>query len=111
MPDSGNEVTVRKIADQLFDAWTVKQEQAQKRQQLLSGSLPAYAALIMSLATLAWQVGVTSQRISDNTRRIQQIEADNRISAAENKTGAQSLARIEAKVDLLMGERGLRSNP
>lgn len=111
MPDSGNAEVVRAIADQLFTTWSMKQEQQQKSRQFWSGSLPAWAAVVLSLATLAWQVGVTAQRINDNSRRIEQLEADNRQAAVDERTSAQSLARIEAKVDLLMGERGLRSVP
>lgn len=107
MPD-GNESQIRTVADSLFDAWQSRAAAEQKRQRLIYGSIPAWVACALSVTAVLWQAAVTTQRVNDNDRRIIQLEVDLREYGRENKAMTQQLARIEAKMDLVLGERNGR---
>lgn len=97
MPD-GNESQVRAIADQLgrqmFEQW--KREQEADRRPLSLTSITSAAALAISAGTMIWQAAITTQRVNENTRRIEKIEAFG---------FDRNFARLEAKVDLLIEDR------
>ena len=100
MPDSqGDNAQVRKIADQLYDAWADRQD---KPRANLWSVLPAWIACILSIGTMLWQVAVTTQRVNDNNRRIIQLESDVREQASKSNVINERLARIEAKLDLMV---------
>ena len=94
----GNEAQSRVIAKQLFSAWSAEQEGRQRR--WLNGSVPAWTACLVSLATLIWGAAVLASDVSENRRRIEAVEADK---------VAERLARIETKLDQLMADREERN--
>ena len=92
--DVGNPAQVRIIATQLFEVW--KEDQGRQR-----ASWPAWGGLVLSLigvvfvaGSLTQDVATANDRSSKNERRIEVLERDR-----------AALARIEAKVDVLMEER------
>jgi hypothetical protein len=99
----GNEAQNRKIANQLFDAWTEGEESNRKR-RILVGSIPAWVACVLSIGLLVWNAAVISGNVADNTRRITQIEADQRDAGRANSNMIDRMARIEAKIDIIVGE-------
>lgn len=67
---------------------------------------PAWIALAFSLFGAFWQVAVTSQRVAENERRVEQLENADRIRGdALGRIDART-ARIEATLDVMRG--GLR---
>lgn len=106
MPDrfDGNESQNRKIADQLFTTWTEEQTRTAKR---WAGSLPAWVACILSIGLLIWNAAVISVNVAQNTRRIDQIEANERQNDGDNRQLIDRMARIEAKVDIIIAEKKL----
>lgn len=104
-PPSGNETQVRAIADSLFDAWQANQEVKNKHRSLIYGSIPAWIACALSVLAVLWQAAITTQRVNENTRRIAQLEVSDQERSREDKATTQQLARIEAKMDLIIGER------
>lgn len=92
---AGNSEQIRIIAEQLYAVWESKHS---KRR----ASWPAWAGLILSVLGLAYAAGFTTNEIAsaqsvgvENSRKIEELEKQ-----------ASAIARIEAKVDVLMGERG-----
>lgn len=90
----GDNAVIRRIADQLYDSWA-------ERQGRWRASAPAWLALVVSLLGFAYTAGILTGDIANandrsvkNERRIEQLERDR-----------ATLARIEAKVDVLMEER------
>jgi hypothetical protein len=64
---------------------------------------PAWIALGFSLFGAFWQVGVTSQRVAENARRIELLEAaDRQRGDALGRIDART-ARIEATLDIMRG--------
>src|SRR5688572_13686101 len=105
MAETGNDAQVRTVAEQLFDVWQSRQEAEQKLRSRWVGSAPAWIACVLSVIAVFWQAGVTTQSISDTIRRVDGIEAYLREKDREDKLTMQQLARIEAKVDLAIGDR------
>lgn len=101
MPD-GNEAAVRIIGNQLFDIWEERQKQEKGR---LPASVPAWIGCILAVAGLIWSAAVISGNVSENTRRIDRVEIEVRQQAGDNRQLAEQMARIEAKVDIILGER------
>lgn len=67
---------------------------------------PAWIALGLSLFGAFWQVGVTSQRVSENERRVELLEAADRSRGdAVGRIDART-ARIEATLDIMRGGIG-----
>lgn len=93
----GNETQSRVIAKQLFSVWAAEQDSRTRR--WLNGSVPAWVACLLSVATLIWGAAVLASDVAENRRRIELVEAD--------KVG-ERLARIETKLDQLMAEREKR---
>lgn len=92
--DPGNKSQVRIIAGQLFEEWETRQ--GNKR-----ASWPAWGGLIMSILGMAYIAGSLVGDVAEaNTRS---IENRQKIEALERQSSA--IARIEAKVDILMEER------
>jgi hypothetical protein len=106
MPPNGNEAQVRAIADTLFDSWQANQEAENKRRSLIYGSIPAWVACALSITAVLWQAAITTQRVNENTRRVEQLERSDQERSREDKATTQQLARIEAKMDLIIGEKG-----
>jgi hypothetical protein len=64
---------------------------------------PAWIALGFSLFGAFWQVGVTSQRVAENARRVELLEAaDRQRGDALGRIDART-ARIEATLDIMRG--------
>lgn len=64
---------------------------------------PAWIALAFSVGGFLWQVGVTSQRVNDNIRRVELLEAaDRQRGDALSRIDART-ARIEATLDFMRG--------
>lgn len=106
MPTSGNDAQIRTVADQLFDTWQANQAADGKRKALVYGSIPAWIACVFSILAIFWQAAITSQRVNENTRRIEQLENNDQERSREDKATTQQLARIEAKMDLIINEKG-----
>lgn len=92
--DAQNRMIIQQVAQQAVDLY--KREQEHSRTPLSAQTIFSVISFLMALTTLGWQVGVTSQRIDENVRRIQAIEAFG---------FDKNFARLEAKVDLLVDER------
>ena len=70
---------------------------------------PAWIALGFSLFGAFWQVGVTSQRVAENARRVELLEAaDRQRGDALGRIDART-ARIEATLDIIT--RGTSQRP
>lgn len=104
MPD-GNDAQIRAVANTLFDSWQAHQEVENKRKSLIYGSIPAWVACALSILAVLWQAAITTQRVNENTRRIVSLEANDAERSREDKATTQQLARIEAKMDLIINER------
>lgn len=104
-PPDGNDTQVRAIADSLFTAWQANQDAENKRRNLIYGSIPAWVACALSVTAVLWQAAITTQRVNENTRRIAQLELNDQEQSREDKATTQQLARIEAKMDLIINER------
>lgn len=100
----GNESQGRKIARQLFSVWSEEQESAQKRSARI-GSVPAWVACVLSIGLLIWNAAVISGNVSDNTRRITALEANQSQSDRDGRQMIDRMARIEAKIDIIVGEK------
>jgi hypothetical protein len=67
---------------------------------------PAWLALGFSLFGAFWQVAVTSQRVAENERRVELLEAaDRQRGDALSRIDART-ARIEATLDIMRGGVG-----
>lgn len=99
----GNEVQAQIIAKRLFNVW--KEEEAATTKRSIGGSLPAWVACALSVATIIWGAAVISSDVSENRRRIETIEAEQLQQARDDQASRDRLARIEAKIDVLMGEK------
>jgi len=72
---------------------------------------PAWIALGFSLFGAFWQVGVTSQRVAENARRVELLEAaDRQRGDALGRIDART-ARIEATLDIMRGGQHPLSAP
>jgi hypothetical protein len=102
---NGNDTQIRAIADSLFESWEARQEIDQKRRSLIYGSIPAWVACALSITAVLWQAAITTQRVNENTRRVEQLERSDQERSREDKATTQQLARIEAKMDLIINEQ------
>jgi hypothetical protein len=104
MPEryDGNEEQSRLIGEQLFDVWVSRQDRKSPRWH---GSLPAWIACVLSIGLLIWNAAVISGNVADNTRRISQIESDQRDATHANSNMIDRMARIEAKIDIIVQEK------
>lgn len=105
-PPNGNDAQVRAIADSLFDSWQANQDAENKRKSLIYGSIPAWVACALSITAVLWQAAITTQRVNENTRRVEVLERSDQERSREDKATTQQLARIEAKMDLIIDEKG-----
>lgn len=100
MPD-GNESQIRIIAEQIarqsFQEW--KRDQENERSGITLDKVATWVALVLAIGGVLWQAAVTTQRVNESVRRIENIEA---FGLDKN------FARLEAKVDLLVEERDRR---
>ena len=92
--DPGNAATVRIIAGQLFEEWETRQGNKRASWPAWFGLGISIAAMIFAAGVLRSDVAAASDRSIKNERRIEALERDR-----------AALARIEAKVDILMEER------
>jgi hypothetical protein len=104
MTDNGNAAQTRALAKTLFDTWKAEQDLAQKPSRV-GGSIPAWIACGLSIATLIWGAAVISSDVSENRRRIESLEVGQLQQARDDQASRDRLARIEAKIDVLMGEK------
>jgi hypothetical protein len=98
----GNETQARTVAKQLFSVWAKEQEGRTIRKY---GSLPAWVACALSLSAVIWNAAVISGDVAENARRIDRLEVDQRQQARDNSQVIERMARIEAKLDLILEER------
>lgn len=105
-PPNGNEAQVRAIANSLFESWQAHQEAETKRKNLIYGAIPAWVACVLSVTAVLWQAAITTQRVNETMRRVEQLERNDQERSREDKATTQQLARIEAKMDLIIDEKG-----
>jgi len=91
---AGNAAQVRVVAEQLFTIWEEKQGKHR-------ASWPAWLGLAISFAVMVFSAGVLRGDVASATDR--SVKNESRIEILERDRAA--LARIEAKVDILMEER------
>ena len=92
--DAQREMIFKGMAQQLMEEW--KREEEAKKSPFNLTNLTSIVALAISVGTLVWQSAVTTQRVETNTSRLEKLESGNL---------AADLARLEAKVDLLLEDR------
>jgi len=106
MPNSdldGNAAATRKVADQLFDAWSEKRDRDEgNKRRALAGSAPAWGGLLLAVLGIIWGAAVLSRDVNDHTRRIVEIENEQRTQATDNRQVIERMARIEAKLDIVL---------
>lgn len=95
----GNQSQVRVIVNQLLDEQEVRQASSRGR---FAASVPAWIACALSLATMIYIAGGLGSTVNSNTRRIEKIEAVQAQQTRDDIGRSDRLARIEAKVDLLV---------
>ena len=93
-----NDAQAQRVARLMADAFKADTQPQTSR---WVGSAPAWIALLVSLAGIVWQAAVTTGRVNDNTRRVEQVERDQRAQQADSRVVIERLARIEAKLDLI----------
>lgn len=105
MPDSldGNEAQNRIIARQLFDAWAAEQDAKTKAERRWFGSnVAGWVSIMVVLVTgIIAFVSTYNLAISADARSQRNETA---INLMKTETGDR-LARIETKLDLIIGER------
>lgn len=97
--EDGNRSQNRIIAEQMFDVWEARQSSSRSR---FTASVPAWIACALSLATLIWGAGTLSGQVNRNTNDIRDLKAVQAQQSSENAARSDRLARIEAKVDVLL---------
>jgi hypothetical protein len=100
----GNAAQTRALAETLFDTWKAQQEGAVRR-HWLGGSIPSWGACALSIGTLIWGAAVLSSDVSENRRRVELVETTQAQQTRDDQSVRDRLARIEAKIDVLMGEK------
>jgi hypothetical protein len=102
MPDSldGNDSQNRRIANQLFDVW-----EERRGSKWLNGSAPAWIACALSLAAVLWNAAIISGNVAENTRRIDAVETEQQRAAGDSRQVIERMARIEAKLDIVLEDR------
>lgn len=102
MPDDAldpNRSQVRIIAEQMLEVWDTRQESKRSR---FTASVPAWIACALSLSTLIYVAGGMGATVNSNTNRIDKLEAVQVQQTRDDIDRSDRLARIEAKVDLLV---------
>ena len=116
MPNTdGNDAQNRIIAKQMFDAFAAEQEarantegaRADERRRLFLGSVPAWSACIIAVGSVIWNAAVVSGDISENRRRIEQVETDQKRQGETERGVIERMARIEAKLDIVLEGKSL----
>lgn len=95
----GNRSMTRVIAEQMFDVWNARQSSLRSR---FTASIPAWIACALSLVVLIWGAGMLAGQVNRNTNDIRDLKAAQAQQAAEDQVTRDRLARIEAKVDVLI---------
>lgn len=106
MPGSinGNEEQAQRVARLIADAFRNQQEPFELPDRgRWQASAPAWIACALSILAVLWQAAVTTQRVNENTRRIERVEAEILAAQANDRIVIERLARIEAKVDVITG--------
>lgn len=111
----GNEAQNRIVIKQIFDAWAVEQEakantegaRVDERRRIMLGSIPAWSACIIAVGGLVWSAAVLSGDISENRRRIEQVELDQKRQGETERGVIERMARIEAKLDIVLEGKSL----
>lgn len=92
--DAQNREIIQRVAQQAVDLY--KREQENERRGFSIDKAATWVALITAIGGVLWQAAVTTQRVNETVRRVENIEA---LGFDKN------FARLEAKVDLLVEER------
>ncbi|MEW4468994.1 hypothetical protein AB1K62_14300 [Parasphingorhabdus sp. JC815] len=74
-------------------------------QSRLYGSLPAWGALVISLAALAFSAGTLRSELATAQSRLAKLEQRADIQSRAGNQVNDRLARIETKLDLVLEER------
>lgn len=75
----------------------------------LFASVPAYAALVISIGGLVYQAGFVSSQVNINARDIAELKDANRTSEADRRSFDARLNRIETKMDMALQALGVKS--
>ena len=102
MTEQANIAQTKLVGEQLFAIWEARQGEKTTRWQ---GSVPAWVACILSITAVVWQAAVTTGNVSENRRRIEATEIKLEAQASDSRGVIDRLARIEAKLDLIGGDR------
>lgn len=92
----GNEEQSKRAAEHMLEVWDAKRAREKPEGVSWKGSAPGWIALALSAGTVLFNVGILSQNVADNERRIARFESAGLESA---------IARLESKVDLLVEDR------
>lgn len=105
MPDgSGNDAQVRIIAEQLFEVWKTEQARiAKERGRWFGSNIAGWVSVtVMVIGTIVAGAGTYDLALDASERSIKNESA---IAAIKADTGDR-LARIETKLDLIIGGEG-----
>lgn len=102
-----NETQARRMANQLFDVWSERKEQKEQASgpKWIHGSAPAWVACLLSLGAVLWNAAIISQNVAENARRITAVEIEQQRAATDNRQVIERMARIEAKLDIVLEDR------
>lgn len=95
---------IKAIINQAFDVWDAKRNASAeiKSRSGWQGSIPAWAALLVSVLGFAMLTGGTNQKVNDNTRSVRELEvSDQRQDESVSQLRAE-LASIQAKLDYII---------
>lgn len=99
----GNAAQVRLIVEQTIEAYRVLDKDSSSKR---TASWPAWIALGLSVAGLIFGAGVLRSDVASATHRLEKNDAKIAAIERQNSSVEKGVARIEAKVDILMEERG-----
>ncbi|MDF2386584.1 hypothetical protein JMG10_34295 [Nostoc ellipsosporum NOK] len=106
MSGVGNDAQVRVIAEQLFEIWKAEQATQSGKQR---ASWPAWLGVALASVGIVFSAGSLRSDVASAAVRLDKVEQ--RVDGQDKATaqGADRLARIETKVDLLLeNEKGRR---
>ena len=103
----GNEEMIRTIIEQIVDTTEAKhkREAARAHHTFLGGHAPAWIAAVLAVMAMIFSAGVLRSEVAE----AQTLARTNRTTIEalqiQNGEGKATIARIEAKIDILMAER------
>jgi hypothetical protein len=104
MPEnSGQDAAVRKVAEQLFTVWTEEQARQKKESHRWFGNNIAGWVSVVVVVVGTIIAGSTTYRLAFDANE-RSLRNETQIAAIKADT-SDRLARIETKIDLMIGER------